>query len=297
MALSRSTAACSRHGEPIRVKQGERVLVPYPEWKRDRDSQPCLARPFVPRGRARRKSRAESGHGSGALARHRGARFGHRRDESSGCLDHGRFGRMTIAATAWASSSSTPVQGQRAMDRARSPSLELRCIFAKPGANSRSPDETFEMMFAKDNAAEARIQSMDDQRRCLSDEQRNGHRFLSPESKANAIASACAMPVMTFIRSISTATASNSLRSRESRRPESSKMWSCWEAIKRPKSTSLRTIRADALPLPPAAAHGLRVHDPVRLRVTSHPYAEPATQRRRLLMEATTFVESSWRFR
>jgi hypothetical protein len=34
--------------------------------------------------------------------------------------------------------------------------------FAKPGSIAGPPDETFEMIFVKDNAAETRLQPMDD---------------------------------------------------------------------------------------------------------------------------------------
>lgn len=44
--------------------------------------------------------------------------------------------------------------------------------------------------------------------------------------------------------SISTGIASNSKQSSESPHREFSKMWSCWEAIKRRKSTSLLKIQA-----------------------------------------------------
>lgn len=72
------------------------------------------------RDRAGRQSCTESGSGSGPVAWNGGARFCHRRDESSRRLDHGRSGR------------------RRSLPRASSPPI----------------DETFEMTFAKDNAAE-----------------------------------------------------------------------------------------------------------------------------------------------
>ena len=49
--------------------------------------------------------------------------------------------------------------------------------FAKPGASASPPDETFEMTFAKDNAARARLQPLDDQRRRLSHDRRNNIRL------------------------------------------------------------------------------------------------------------------------
>ena len=48
------------HGEPIRVKQGERVSVSCPEWKCDGNSQPRFAWPLVSGGGTRWKSCSKS---------------------------------------------------------------------------------------------------------------------------------------------------------------------------------------------------------------------------------------------
>ncbi len=48
------------HGEPIRVKSGERVLFHVPQRQRDRDSQPCAAGTHVRGGGARRQSRSKA---------------------------------------------------------------------------------------------------------------------------------------------------------------------------------------------------------------------------------------------
>ena len=63
------------HGEPIRVKQGERVLLHVLNASAGEDPQPCAAGACVPGSGAGRQSGADSGGGSGALARHGGARF------------------------------------------------------------------------------------------------------------------------------------------------------------------------------------------------------------------------------
>ena len=81
------------HGEPIRVKARRARSLSHFEWQRDGNSEPRLARPFFRSHRARWKSSPESCACSGFMARHCGAYFGHRRNESSRCLDSGRSRR------------------------------------------------------------------------------------------------------------------------------------------------------------------------------------------------------------
>jgi len=57
-------------------------------------------------------------------------------------------------ATAWALSSSTPAAPAKPNGSRHRPSKWNYSRFAKPGATAASPDVTFEMTFAKDNAAE-----------------------------------------------------------------------------------------------------------------------------------------------
>ena len=81
------------HGEPIRVKYGERVLFHILNGSATEIRSLALpGHTFRSRG-ARRQSRAESRRGSGAVAGHRRTRLGHRGDESSRRVDHGRPGR------------------------------------------------------------------------------------------------------------------------------------------------------------------------------------------------------------
>ena len=58
------------HGDPIRVKRGERVLFHVAQCERDRNPQPRSPRPRVPRRRPRRQSGANTSGGARALARH-----------------------------------------------------------------------------------------------------------------------------------------------------------------------------------------------------------------------------------
>lgn len=61
---------------------------------------------------------------------------------------------MTIAATAWESSLNMPEQKGKAQWIAPPPFHWKYALFAKSGASAALPDDTFEMIFAKDNAAE-----------------------------------------------------------------------------------------------------------------------------------------------
>ncbi len=78
------------HGEPIRVKQGERVLFHILNGSATEIRSLALAGPLVSSRGARWQSRAESRERSGAVAGHGGAHFRHRGNESSWRVDHGR---------------------------------------------------------------------------------------------------------------------------------------------------------------------------------------------------------------
>ena len=81
------------HGEPIRVKQGERVLFHILNGSATEIRSLALPGHTFEVDRARRQSRAQSRARSRALVRHRRTHLRHRRNESSRRLDHGRSRR------------------------------------------------------------------------------------------------------------------------------------------------------------------------------------------------------------
>ena len=80
------------HGEPVRVKQGERVLFHVLNGSATEIRSLALAGAFVQGGRAGRQCGADARRSAGAVAGNGRAHFGDRRDESSGRVDHGRSG-------------------------------------------------------------------------------------------------------------------------------------------------------------------------------------------------------------
>ena len=81
------------HGDPIRVKVGERVLFHVLNASATEISQSRAARPYFSRGRAGRQSRAEPGERARSLVRNCRAHLCDCRDEASRRLDHGRSRR------------------------------------------------------------------------------------------------------------------------------------------------------------------------------------------------------------
>jgi hypothetical protein len=80
------------HGEPIRVKQGERVLFHVLNGSAT-EIRSLALQSFLPSRCVGRKSFAQPGHSSGALAWYRGAGLCHRRNDTSRGLGHGRSSR------------------------------------------------------------------------------------------------------------------------------------------------------------------------------------------------------------
>ena len=78
------------HGEPVRVKQGERVLFHILNGSATEIRSLALPGHTFQGGRVRRQSRAASRRRAGALAGNGGANLGHRGNEPSGRVDHGR---------------------------------------------------------------------------------------------------------------------------------------------------------------------------------------------------------------
>ena len=87
------------------------------------------------------------------MARNGGANFRHRGDESSRACGSWAISPMTIAGMAWASLSNMPAATASPNGCSAAVSVEL-FAFRQAGASAPAPDETFEMTFAKDNAAE-----------------------------------------------------------------------------------------------------------------------------------------------
>ena len=81
------------HGEPIRVKQGERVLFHILNGSATEIRSLALPGHSFQGRRARWQSCSESGAGAGPVAGHGGTYLRHCGNESSGCLDHGRSRR------------------------------------------------------------------------------------------------------------------------------------------------------------------------------------------------------------
>ena len=81
------------HGEPIRVKQGERVLFHILNGSATEIRSLALPGHSFQGRRARWQSRSESDAGASPVARHGGTYLRHCGNESSGCLDHGRSRR------------------------------------------------------------------------------------------------------------------------------------------------------------------------------------------------------------
>ncbi len=80
------------HGEPIRVKQGERVLFHVLNGSATEIRSLALPGAYVSSGGVGWKSSADGGARAGAVAGNGGTDFGDCGDEASGRLDHGRFG-------------------------------------------------------------------------------------------------------------------------------------------------------------------------------------------------------------
>ena len=78
---------CLGYGEPVRVKEGQRVLLPLPECERDREHSARVARPPISSCRPRRKSRAATAICGRARTRNRRTNLSRRRDEESRRVD------------------------------------------------------------------------------------------------------------------------------------------------------------------------------------------------------------------
>ena len=142
------------HGEPVRVKQGERVL--FHVLNGSATEIRSLALPgHIFKVVALDGNAVPNGCGSsGAMAGNGGTHFRDRRDESSGRMDHGRSCGRRSRVTAWALwLSMRDATANRIGRRRRTVPLELRAV-CETWCVAHAPDETFEMTFAKDNAAE-----------------------------------------------------------------------------------------------------------------------------------------------
>jgi FtsP/CotA-like multicopper oxidase with cupredoxin domain len=130
------------HGEPIRVKQGQRVLFSYSKRERHGDSQPGAAGAFVSGCGARWQSCAASDecfHDRRDPFRRAEPQYGNDNDDRR----HGMGIDVEYANHPGKPQWIAPAPFKWDYRR-----------FAQSGATSPAPDETIEMTFAKDNAAE-----------------------------------------------------------------------------------------------------------------------------------------------
>ena len=115
-------------GEPIRVKQGERVLFHVLNGSATEIRSLALARTQLSRWWRWTATRFRAGDRAGALARHGGAGLRHCRDESPGRLDHGRYGERRPPARHGHGGGICRTEGQAAVGCARAVPLGLRAV-------------------------------------------------------------------------------------------------------------------------------------------------------------------------
>ena len=195
------------HGEPVRVKPGERVLFHVVNGSATEIRSLALPGHTFQRPRARRQSAADARRRAGALARHRRARLGNRRDDSSGRVGSGRHGRR-------------PPQrhGHRGRVRRRKRQAALDRPAARSSGTTRGsadltrrrqpPDETIEMIVQRSTTPRSNgFNQLDASTAPRSRWTRSTVFTLQP--RCAAIGCACATRATTSIRSICTATASS----------------------------------------------------------------------------------------
>ena len=141
------------HGEPIRVKQGERVLFHVLNASAGEIRSLALPGHVFQDRRARRQSGADASGRAGAVARHRRAHLRHRRNEPSRRVGDGRSRRRRPAAR---HGHRRRIRGCRRASRngsSRSRSAGITRNSARPMLRQLPPDETIEMTIVKHNAA------------------------------------------------------------------------------------------------------------------------------------------------
>ena len=193
-------------GEPVRVKAGERVLFHVVNGSATEIRSLALPGHTVSRDRARRQSRARLRSRSPALWIGTGERVSAVVEMNQpgvwvlGDLsDDDRKNGMGIVVE-YAGQTGKP--GWRT---AGSPKWNYSW-FGRKGAPATEPDETIDLLFAKDNAADEGIQSLDDQRPSVRDGAARSR--CSNFAAAAATGSTCGTRATTSIRCTCTATPS-----------------------------------------------------------------------------------------